>query len=163
VRGGNLEDLRAAFRLSSCLWGGIDYPIIVIDDRSEAIRFISLFQVDVLFPAQQATEIIDFISSFPYLKWPLLGRDSLFVEASAGLESQLLDLAQCIVKVEYYLQRRMLGSDFTPSLLEWGPADPLADALLAMFGGFPDSDEMREDYKDLLVRRLGAATIKVDS
>lgn len=69
VRPGNLDDLRAALRLTHTLWGGRFNPIIPVGLPFDRI-LVKAFAVDVLLPATQITELVDFSKSFGELYWP---------------------------------------------------------------------------------------------
>jgi hypothetical protein len=157
VRQDNFDDVRKVLRLTHTLWGGRHNPIIPIGDNSVlADSLIELFCVDVLYPASDDQQLKTFIDRFPYLPWPAFDK-GLFGGGWTRRIATFLDIYHPIRHLfEEFIQKLKTGD--TPQIVtrffEWESADPLANALLAMFGSYPPKDEIGKDYADFVVQNL---------
>src|ERR1019366_7356079 len=69
IRDGNLDDFRQVLRLTHTLWGGRFNPVIPVGSSFDK-ALVRSFAVDVLIPAAQAPELLQFIKIFQELYWP---------------------------------------------------------------------------------------------
>lgn len=140
---------RKVVRLCNAFWGGRYNPILAVD-QPEATELVEVFRPDFLIPVGDDPSIAAFVAKFPYLINPLLS-DELFIPASRGRDGQarLLDIYNLIVHLREAADwKRLLDDGFrVPS---WATDDPLADAFLAQFGGFPDPTEIGLDYAEII-------------
>ena len=167
VRHGNWDDLRAALRLTHIFWGGKFNPVIPIGNPSSE-RLIRQFRVDVLFPINDAPEIVEFAKGVQALKWPLL-RDELI----AGGAPSFLDISHPLIRIakELRLHERTNSIEDAPPqafessdyvIVHWDADDPLADILLATFGGVPFADQTGRDYEGFFLTQVGAYPYKAN-
>src|SRR6267142_3180906 len=65
---GDVAGLVTAARINTLLWGGIRNPILPIGgDERFTEQLLKLFNVDVLFPVTQNTDITAFTNKYPFL------------------------------------------------------------------------------------------------
>lgn len=151
IRAGDFNAYRKAVRYSCALWGGRFNPIIVVDREEEATRLIDLFRVDVIIPIGETDEVQNFPEKYPYLINPFF-HDSIFTKGNdhSPPSANALDIQNALL----YLRDRpewkpIMDKGFR--LFTWQSDDPLADALLAQLGGYPEVDEVGTDYRQLLL------------
>ena len=156
VRPGNLDDLRAALRLTHTLWGGRFNPIIPVGLPFDRI-LVKAFAVDVLLPATQITGLVDFSKSFGELYWPD-AMSLVFPDGSRSTSPIFVDVRRPIetIRKEREKERAVLRQAylFTPTV-----SDPLHDILLAMFGGYPSPGEVGVDYTRMFGDALRAESV----
>ena len=167
VRHQNWDDLRAALRLTHIFWGGKFNPIIPVGTTS-AKHLISQFRVDVLFPVNASPEAVEFIKEFQGLEWPLFENE--LVSRFRNGTPRFLDISHPLSKIakERLHDRVSKFEDAPPQAFEssdyvmvrWDDNDPLADILLATFGGFPPPDQTGRDYERFWVTNIGAFDYK---
>lgn len=145
VEAGDWEAVRLAMRMSFVLWGGRFNPIIPIDDRDHAEALIKLFRVDALHAVSQTEATKRFAESFKHLPWPTLN-DGPFGKNYGPTKASVVDIHHPISKI-YEDEFRHKFEGQPPLLLhEWDESDPLADILLATFGGQPSVELTGTDY-----------------
>lgn len=168
VRHGNWEDLRSALRLTHIFWGGKFNPIIPVG-TVDAKHLATQFRVDVLFPINESPEATEFTKGFKAVAWPLL-RDELFDGINNGAPN-FLDISHPLIKISKGLRlqdKQGATDDAPPQAFEssdyvsvhWDDDDPLADILLATFGGLPYPDRIIRDYESFFLTHIGAFTYK---
>ena len=151
---------RKIVRMCSAFWGGRYNPILAVD-RPEAARLVEVFRPDFLVPIGDDPAIATFVANFPYLQNPLFPQ-KLFSPTSHGREgqAQLLDIQNLIVHWRETADwKRFLDDGLR--LPCWAPDDPLADAFLAQFGGFPDPAEVGVDYSHIISQVTPAIEISI--
>jgi hypothetical protein len=150
VRNGNLEQFRKVLRLTHTLWGGRYNPVIPVDDTSLAKQLVRIFQLDVLYPAEEDDMINVFIKKFSFLPWPLLHKD-LYIGDSKRKSATLLDIQHPVHRSYEELLKSELHPEISYfSLIEWDSNDPMADVFLATFGSFPSKVDIGIDYFTLI-------------
>ncbi len=168
VRPGNWDDLRVALRLSHIFWGGKFNPIIPVG-LTAAKKLATQFRVDVLFPVNESPEAVEFTKGFSSLGWPLMG-DGLFDGPGKGAPG-FLDISHPLIKIAKGLRPQgktdatadapLQGFESSNYLIvHWDDDDPLADILLATFGGLPYPDGTIRDYEGFFLANIGAFTYK---
>lgn len=162
VRQGNLQDVRQVLRLTHTLWGGRYNPIIPVTEGNLGHRLVDLYRVDVLYPAIADDALLNgFIDRFPYLPWPDLQK-AFFIRGNQGRGiPKFLDLYHPVRKIFEEHIKDKLEPKVNATVFEWDPADPLADALLALFGGYPTADEIAIDYAEFVVRNLKGVRVAI--
>lgn len=166
VRHGNWEDLRTALRLTHIFWGGKFNPIIPVGTTS-AEHLARQYRVDVLFPINDSPEVVEFTKAFQSLAWPLLGNEFVIGHRSPNF----LDISHPLTKIarELRLHERANRSEDAPPqafessayvIVHWDDDDPLADVLLATFGGLLPPDQTRRDYETFFRINVGAFAYK---
>ncbi len=161
VRDGNFEDLRGVIRLTHTLWGGRYNPIVPVGEPKRAEELIELYRVDALHPAVDEPSLTTFVQRFPYLRWPVWDK-GFFIGASGGRTlATFLDIYHPVRRIfDEYIRNRSAPA-VTGMIVEWDPADPLADALLVQFGTYPPKEETGKDYSQFVERYLRAGRSKL--
>lgn len=156
VQEGNLEQLRMAWRLTHTLWGGRYNPVVPLGDMRLARYLVKTFQVDCLYPlSADSAEAKALVSEFEYLMWPDF-QQTLFEDGFNGKVAAFLDI--------YHPIRHLHGEHIKDNehpkvhgtMYRWAAADPLADLLLATFGGYPTNEEIGKDYGSFFIKYLAA-------
>lgn len=151
--------LRAAMRHTFTLWGGRFNPIIPIredGDSDFARQLARLFRADVLYPMSDAPEVAAFVDEHPHLRWPSPTRSLIEARGGHGKASPFADLLHPIQRIYRETYRNNPSADPLVTLHDWHADDPLADLMLAVFGGVPAAEESAEDYLGLLRMHLKA-------
>jgi hypothetical protein len=166
IRYGSWDDLRAALRLTHIFWGGKFNPIIPVGIAS-AKNLVSQFRVDVLFPINGSPEVVEFTRGSEALPWPLLENELAlgystpnFLDISHPLSkiAKALRLYDKADRLEDAPQQAFESSDYV--IVRWDDDDPLADILLATFGGLLPPDQTRRDYERFFLTNIGAFAYK---
>jgi len=151
-----LEDVERAIRFSTCFWGGIYNPILLLG-ASHTRDLIRLFRLDTLHPSSADPQLTEFAGSVDYLPWPFFHKE-LFIQG----QSQMLDVHHVAIELAEARLRHLIPEDQLPVMVSWDAADPVANSLLANFGAFPLAADIGVDYPAFLTRRLGAETISIN-
>jgi len=168
IRYGNWDDLRHALRLTHIFWGGKFNPVIPVGNPS-AMQLVRQFRVDTLFPVNASQEAIEFTKQSQAFGWPLL--DNEIVDRLRNGAPNFLDISHPLIKIarELSLHHKSDGIDDSPPqafessnyvIVHWDEDDPLADILLATFGGLPTRAEIGRDYEGFLLTNIGAFPYK---
>lgn len=161
VTRGDLAAFRRSARRSFSLWGGRFNPIIPIDDPAEARALIDLFRVDCLHAATRSEAVNAFIKSQAHLPWPDHQGGFVKDRGHVGKTSTFADLLAPTRKLFEEHYKNNLQADPLVVLHEWSDEDPLADMLLATFGGLPPIGESAHDYRGLIQQHLRAPIYKL--
>jgi hypothetical protein len=155
----DLESFRQAVRLNSAFWGGRYNPIVVVD-YANADDLVELFRPDCIQALGTRPETVSFAERYPHLPHPSF---------SGGLFSPRDQRGQgraTVLDVINLLTHRRDHADWQ-ALIEhgvripsWDNADPLADALLAQFGGYPEPTEVGINYNDALDQSATPLTLQ---
>ena len=147
--------------MCNAFWGGRYNPILAVD-RPESTKLVEVFRPDFLIPMGDDPAITAFVAKFSYLLNPLMSEE-LFIPASQWREGEakLLDIQNLIVhRREFADWKRLLDDGFR--MLSWSTEDdPLADAFLALFGGYPDPAEVGLDYAQIVSQATTAVEIPI--
>jgi hypothetical protein len=167
VRHGNWDDLRTALRVTHIFWGGKFNPIIPVGTTT-AKQLVRQFRVDVLFSINGSSEAVEFTKASQALPWPLLENELVFGYRTPNF----LDISHPLTKIarELKLLDRANRSEEAPPqgfessnyvAVRWDDDDPLADILLATFGGIPTPDQTGgRDYEQFFLTHIGALPYK---
>lgn len=155
VRNGYISDIVKASGINTLLWGGIYNPIIpTFKDIKLSKLLIDLSKVDILFPISNTKEIGILLKEYEYRKSPHYpGREIFFKEwNSKKNELGCLDIIHII---DYYWEKEFKNESkrykSNCALIEWGKKDVLSNLFTVMFGIFPKSLNLKDDYiKDFL-------------
>lgn len=161
VTRGDFAAFRHSARRSFSLWGGRFNPIIPIDDPAEACALIDLFRVDCLHAVTKSEAATAFIESQAHLPWPDYQGRFVIDRGHIGKTSTFADLLAPtrMLFEEHYKNNPQ--ADPLVVLHEWSDDDPLADMLLATFGGLPPTEESAHDYRGLIQQHLRAPLYKL--
>jgi hypothetical protein len=162
VRDQNLDDLRRAIRYSHAFIGGIFNPIIPVN-RSDSKEFVARMRVDALINVSEDDASKDFVKGFDYLPWPFYEK-GLFLENFGRWSPTFLDVSHRLNDRAHNFRK---NGQFDPqegvTLEETAEFalvrceendDPLRDLLLALFGGYPDPNEIHRDYEGFIQSNL---------
>ena len=118
---------------------------------------VHIFGIDVLIPAQDDPELLDFVKSFSDLYWPDFLRD-VFPDRAHSKSARFVDVKRPIeiIRQKREKERAVLRHAY---LFTADVADPLHDVLLAMFGGYPPQAEIGVDYNSIFASSLAAETV----
>jgi hypothetical protein len=161
VQRGDLAAFRHSARRSFSLWGGRFNPIIPIDDPTEARALIDLFRVDCLHAATKSEAATAFIESQAHLPWPDYQGRFVIDHGHIGKTSTFADLLAPTRMLFEGHYKNNPQADPLVVLHEWSDEDPLADMLLATFGGLPTTEESAHDYRGLIQQHLRAPLYKL--
>jgi hypothetical protein len=164
---GSLDAFRRAIRLSTTLWGGRFNPIISVGgDLGQADKLLRTFRVDALFCLSDTPEVTRFAERANHLPWPDVHK-KLFIQGAGGPLPVLLDVYHPMRKLaderEKQKQPAFVKAYVLPNLLTRLNVrdDPQSDALLAIFGDYPDSDDCPIDYGRFAHRLLGTEYLEL--
>ena len=147
-------------------WGGKFNPIIPVGIATGK-HLVRQFRVDVLFPINGSPEVVEFTRGSEALPWPLLEN-----ELALGYDTpNFLDISHPLTKIAKELRlhdRADRLEDAPPQAFEssdyvivrWDDDDPLADILLATFGGLLSPEQTRRDYEGFFLTNIGAFSYK---
>ncbi|MGH9823668.1 MAG: hypothetical protein ACREDR_10500 [Blastocatellia bacterium] len=149
LRAGCIEDIVRAAELNTLLYGGMYNPILPVgDDNRLTDLTLALFNVDVLLALEESPEIDKFKERYPYLRdpyhMPLFYGDSQTTKKSLSY----LDCTKIMYGIsqkQSRLGQHSLLSDFV--LPTWTTDDPASDLFSIYFGRFPDSHNLKEDFR----------------
>jgi len=160
VLSGDLPSFRKAVRFCTALWGGRFNPIIPVD-RPEAAQLVEVFRPDFLVPLGDDPAIATFVGRYPHLPNPLFG-DDLFYPPNHGREggSHVLDIQNLLSHWREKPDFKRLLEDGV-RFPRWDEGDALADAMLALFGGYPAKDEIGIDYAAIFAEATAAIDVPV--
>ncbi len=161
VKRGDLAAFRHSARRSFSLWGGRFNPIIPIDDPTEARALIDLFRVDCLHAVTKSEAATAFIDSQAHLPWPDYQGRFVIDRGHIGKTSTFADLLAPTRTLFEEHYKNNPQADPLVVLHEWSDEDPLADMLLATFGGLPPTEESAHDYRGLIQQHLRAPLYKL--
>lgn len=150
LRAGSLDDVNAAARFATLLWGGVFDPLIAVTDGEQAARLIARFRPDVLFPVATDRTLDAVVAAHPHLAWP---RALEYFDGLAPHEDELpfVDVRPAISAIYSDLRHEGASPWLRPT---W--ADEGAPLNAVLYG-----DYALGDYVDWFVRGLKAGQIDV--
>ena len=154
IRDGNVDDFRNALQLTHALWGGRFNPVIPVGRPFDKM-LVRAFAVDVLIPASDVPELLQFISMFEELYWPDVVRE-IFPRGSDSANFVDVQTPIELIRSQRESRREALRQAY---LFKLDISDPLHDVLLCMFGGYPDPTVIGTDYNHLFSTALAAETV----
>lgn len=159
VRPGVIDDVVAAARLNTLLWGGLWNPIVAVGDAAAAARWLARFRVDLVYPVAGTDEIRAVAEAHPHLGWPM-GDDELmrvrYGEEAA--EPTLLDVAPAME--DFHAARGWAVERSQYRLFEWDADDDLAPLFVVRFGELHGDTGAR--YCGMFESQLRGATVRPD-
>jgi hypothetical protein len=136
------------------LWGGKFNPILIVDESEHAGRMARLFNVDALYALEHDDVIDAFIASNAHIEWPLFTPDLLLGKAATFSGREHCAVVDVHAALDAARQKAD-GVDVGGALLpQWTDDDPLADLLLATFGGYRD-DPWGKPFADAFTSTFG--------
>jgi len=143
--------LESALRLTHAFAGGRFNPVVPVDAPELAEYLVDHFRVDLLFPIAETEPITSFVKAHDYLHWPDFDK-VLFHEAWQQVPPRgaFVDVYHAARSVrEARVRKRKL------LMPVWDDDDPLALALLAMAGRYPEPSSSVPNYEEMLREILG--------
>jgi hypothetical protein len=168
VRAGNINDVVWAAGVNTLLAGGVFNPIIPVSTRKDlSERLIERFNVDILTAAAAEDKELDtFQSKYPFLVIPFRASGELFMEewethknVPVCLDS--LNLIDRIWETEF----KHKPDDFQSncSLLRWQDTDEARDLFAVVFGYYPSSLNLRDNFEEAFLSGLRAKEVTLQS
>jgi hypothetical protein len=167
VREGNIQDILLASRLNTLLWGGAFNPIIPVGSADNlAEDLIKFFQIDLLIPVSESSEIKEFMDKYNWARFPhshfsnkLISEDSF----KKGFKRiRVLDISHILNKL---WEKEFKFSDPSKSncvLVNWKKKDPHSNIFSLLFGDYP-SEKFSFDYKKKYTKLLRAKKISIEN
>jgi hypothetical protein len=159
MRQGNINHLREAVRLTSMLWGGAFNPILPVDDQDHAKQLANVFRVDALYTVSPDPVVDAFVAANAHIAWPpRLGPLVRSAEEVAPGRRRLIlaDVAHAAARCrKRWEMGGAAGMGLTAGTLPtWALEDPLSDALLVGYGGYPP-DEIGRSFDAVFASAMG--------
>lgn len=166
VRDKNVEDLVKAAGINTLLWGGIYNPIIPVseDNIDFCNQLLKLFSVDVLFAVSHTPEINKFINDNLFLRDSGYHDENIFYK-DWNTKKYVLRYLDSINIVEYYYERDFKNkpkkhkSNFT--LVKWEDTDACNNLFSILFGYFPTSYNLKDDFQNAFYRGLRSREVNI--
>src|SRR6266850_3910053 len=163
---GDVAGLVTAARINTLLWGGIRNPILPIGgDERFTEQLLKLFNVDVLFPVTQNTDITAFTNKYPFLATIGHVAENIFFE-DWYTKKQNIAVLDVLHLIDYYwaTQLRHQPADFRSqfSLVEWAEDDPCASCLAIWIGSYPTDRNLEQDFPRAFEKGLKAQMFRIE-
>jgi hypothetical protein len=155
------EAFREAIRLTHTMWGGRFNPIALVDQPEEARRTIEAFRAVFVVPVGTADEVRNFPAQFPHLINPLLPKDLFLKHAGQTTRAHVLDMHNALLQWRDTSGWKSLTLEGVMKVPGWADDDPLADAFLVQYAGYPDPAIIGIDYHDMLSRAVLAIQLEI--
>jgi len=166
VREGNIEDLVKASGINTLLWGGVYNPIIPVSTTTKDFskQLLSLFSVDVLFAVSHTTEIDEIIESNQFLRDPNHSAENIFYE-DWQTKKNILGYLDSINVVDYYWEHEFKNKPkrykSNCTLAKWDNSDVCSNLFSILFGYFPTSYNLKDDFLNAFLKGLRSREISV--
>ncbi len=165
VKEGSVEDLIKVAGINTLLWGGIYNPIIPVSkDKRFAEQLLNLFSVDTLFPTSHTKEIDEIIKANRFLRDPGHYAQNIFYE-DWGTKKNIIAYLDSLNIVDYYWNHefRHKPKDYESNfaLVKWEDDDGFKNLFSILFGCFPTTHNLREDFKVAFLKGLRSKEIKI--
>ena len=161
IHSAELQSFRDAVKLTHTLRGGRYNPIVFADKPDEARDIIESFRADMIVPVGGSKEANELPDRFPHLINPFFNKAIFEKDMRGNARARLLDLHNSLNFWHDTPEWKALDERGIRSFTCL-PDDPLADAILARHGGFPDSGEVGIDYGELLSQATLAIDVAID-
>ncbi len=160
VKENNLGDVVRAAELNTLLWGGIYNPIIPVgSDNKLASQLVKLFQVDLLYPVNDCSEVKKFIEEHKNIQWPNPYDKLLFHQTENKLRMGVLDISNII---DNHWESEFKSIKRSNCILPvWNPADPLAPVFALEFGIYPKEPKLTFDHRIGYLKGLRAKVQRI--
>jgi hypothetical protein len=146
--------------MSYAMWGGRYNPIVLADKLEEAKRLIEVFRIDMIIPLGNSPVVTAFPAQFSYLMRPFFS-DVLFrKDGQRSGRAYVLDVHNAFVHWQNTPAWKDM-EDVGIRLPVWEDTDPLRDAFLIQYGGYPDPAESGIDYAQILSQATVAINVEI--
>jgi len=165
VREDHIEDVVKAAEINTLLWGGIYNPIIPVSTNEEsAEKMINLFSVDILYPVEHTKEISGLLNKYQFLRVSYIPNRNIFYE-DFYTKRNILWYLDSVNIIDLYWEKEFKHKDkeFRSNciLVEWEDNDDLKNLFSIIFGHFPSTYNLLEDFKNAFLKGLRAKEIKI--
>lgn len=166
VRDGSIEDLVKAAGINTLLWGGIHNPIIPVSAANKDFfnQLLTLFSVDVLFAVSHTAEIDEIIKNNPFLRDPGHYAENIFYE-DWDTKKNILGYLDSINIVDYYWEKEFKNKPkkfkSNCTLVKWDNGDVCNNLFAILFGYFPTSYNLKDDFKNAFVKGLRSKEVNI--
>jgi len=168
VRDGSIEDLIKAAGINTLLWGGIYNPIIPISATNTKFssQLLNLFSADVLFAVSHTNEIDDVIKNNPFLRAPGHYSENIFYE-DWDTKKNILGYLDSINIVDHYWEKDFKNKPkryrSNCRLVTWDITDSCSNLFSIMFGYFPDSHNLKDDFQNAFIKGLKSKEVSIEN
>jgi len=165
VRDSNIDDLVKAAGINTLLWGGIHNPIIPVSaNEKTAERLMNLFSVDVLYAVEQIKEIDQLLNKHQFLRAEYPADRSIIYE-DWRTKKNIIWYLDSLDIIDFYWQTELKHKtkEYRSNclLVEWEDSDDLKNLFSILFGYFPSSFNLREDFRDAFLKGLRSRDVKI--
>lgn len=167
VEEGDIVGLTKVTGINTLLWGGIYNPIIPVSqtNRDFVNQLLKLFNADVVYKVSETPEIKAIYDELPYLRDPSHIGEKIFYE-DWHTKKNLLAYLDLLNIVNFYWEKefRHTGKKYKSNclLLDWDSSDKYSPLFSLMFGYFPDSHNLKENYKVAFEKGLKSKVDKLE-
>jgi len=133
------------------LWGGRFNPIVIVDPVEDAEQIVELFRADVIIPIGASDAVNAFPKRFPHLISPFYGNDLFTGTTQTETRANVLDIHNALATVRDTPEWKVIQEKGL-RLYTWDENDPLSDVFLMHLGAYPDAEDTRADYRELVMR-----------
>lgn len=161
IKAGDINAFRTAVRSSFALWGGRFNPIVVVDHDALARELIEVFRSDVIIPIGESDKVKGFPKKFPHLNTPFMLEKAIFIPGQGGTRSYVLDVYNALLHFEDKPEWKAV-KERGVRLYSWTKEDPLSDVFLMHFGQYPESEDIKLDYRGYLQHVSEAKETPID-
>ena len=165
IRDDNIDDLIKAAGINTLLWGGIYNPVIPVSPTNKDFpnQLLNLFSVDVLFAVSPTKEIDEIIKNNPFLRDPNHYADKIFYE-DWYTKKNIIGYLDSINIVDYYWEKEFKNNENTESscaLVRWSNTDTCSNLFSILFGYFPSSYNLKDDFQKAFLKGLRSKEINI--
>ena len=166
VRDGSIEDLVKAAGINTLLWGGVYNPIIPVSaaNKDFSKQLLNLFSVDVLFAVSHTAEIDEIIENNPFLRDPNHSAENIFYE-DWQTKKNILGYLDSINVVDYYWEHEFKNKPkrykSNCTLVKWDNSDVCSNLFSILFGYFPTSYNLKDDFQNAFLKGLRSHKISI--
>lgn len=149
LRNGSLDDVRAAARLATLLWGGVYHALLPVENVEQAQRLVARFRPDVLHPVFTDDTLAAVVAAHPQLAWP---RSLDYFEGFTPHEGELpfLDVRPAMGALYSELRLQRASPWLRPA---WDESE-VAPLFAVLYGEYEDGD-----FAEWFVRALRAGQL----
>jgi hypothetical protein len=164
IKDGSIDDFRRCCEINTLLWGGIYNPIIPVGGNDFLTKqLIDLFAVDILYSLTDDPQINSLIKKYPYLENPHHISENIFYE-DWHTKKQAVAYIDVLHLIRYFWNEEFKHAKDDHSnctYVSWSDQDPLAILFTAIFGAYPQSITLKDDYQKAFKNGLRAGDVVI--
>jgi hypothetical protein len=127
----------------------------------DAAQLIELYRADVIVQVGDHKDVREFPKRFPHLIDPFFSNALYVKDGSGGTRAQVLDIQNALYHWRNTPEWKAIDAQGVRQFV-FDADDPLADALLAQYGDYPDPKEIGIDYADILSKATMAIQCRIE-